>query len=74
MGSHISPSPAATIERHLSTQELADRVGVPLSTIYNWRACHKGPRAMRVGKYVRYRLEDVLAWEESQLEPRKVPA
>ena len=59
-----------TFERHLTTQELADRVGVPLNSIYAWRAQKKGPRAMRIGKYVRYRLEDVLAWEKCQLDPR----
>jgi predicted DNA-binding transcriptional regulator AlpA len=57
--------------RHLSTQELASRLGVPLKSIYYWRATHTGPRAMRVGKYVRYRLEDVLAWEQAQLEPSR---
>lgn len=58
-----------TLERHLTTQELADRVGVPINSIYFWRAHKKGPRAMRIGKYVRYRMEDVLAWEQSQLDP-----
>lgn len=58
------------LDRHLTAQELADRVGVPLNSIYFWRAQKRGPRAMRIGKYVRYRLEDVLAWEQSQLEPR----
>lgn len=56
--------------RHLSVRELADREGVPDATVYAWRASNKGPRAMRIGKYLRYRLEDVLAWEESQLDPK----
>lgn len=64
----------ANQERHLSPQDLADRVGVPLQTIYGWRVYHKGPRAMRIGKYVRYRLADVLAWEESQLDESKASA
>lgn len=64
----------ANEERHLSPQDLADRVGVPLQTIYGWRVYQKGPRAMRIGKYVRYRLEDVLAWEESQLDKVKASA
>ncbi|MFJ5861511.1 helix-turn-helix domain-containing protein [Pseudarthrobacter sp. NPDC092439] len=56
---------------HLTTQELATRLGVPLSTVYFWRSRPgQGPRAMRVGKFLRYRLEDVLAWEEAQLDPR----
>lgn len=61
-------------ERHLTPQDLALRVGVPVQTVYGWRVYGKGPRGMRVGKYVRYRLEDVLAWEESQLEPRRATA
>lgn len=61
-------------ERHLTPQDLAVRVGVPVQTVYGWRVYGKGPRGMRVGKYVRYRLADVLAWEESQLEPRKASA
>ncbi|QSZ47209.1 helix-turn-helix domain-containing protein [Arthrobacter sp. D5-1] len=56
-------------ERHLTTQELADREGVSLQTVYTWRVHQKGPRAMRIGKYVRYRMADVLAWEEAQLDP-----
>ncbi len=65
-----SAGTAGNLERHLSPKELANRTGVPISTVYNWRTYNKGPRAMRVGKYVRYRLEDVLAWEESLLEPK----
>ncbi|MDI3211691.1 helix-turn-helix domain-containing protein [Arthrobacter sp. AL12] len=56
--------------RHLSAIELAARAGVPVATVYTWRATNKGPRAMRIGKYLRFRREDVLAWEESLLEPK----
>ena len=59
---------SASTGRHLTTQELADRLGIPLNTAYYWRSCHKGPRAMRIGKYTRYRLEDVIAWEKDQLD------
>lgn len=61
------------MERHLSMQDLAHREGVPLATVRGWRVKGYGPRGMAVGKYVRYRMEDVLAWEESQLE-EQVPA
>lgn len=60
--------PAPEDERHLSPQELADRLRVPLSSIYGWRAQHKGPRGMRCGKHVRYRISDILEWEQRQLE------
>lgn len=57
--------------RHLSMQELADREGVALQTVRAWRVRGEGPRGMRVGgKFVRYRLQDILEWEEKQLEPR----
>lgn len=59
--------------RLLTAQDLADRLSVPLQSIYGWRVAHKGPRGLRVGKYIRYRLEDVLAWEESQMDPKRTP-
>lgn len=49
----------------LSPQDLADRHQVPIQTVYGWNHKGTGPKRIRVGKHVRYRLEDVLAWEES---------
>lgn len=54
--------------RHMTPQDLAERLGVPVSSLYGWRAQRKGPPAMRVGKHVRYRLIDVLAWEQTQID------
>jgi predicted DNA-binding transcriptional regulator AlpA len=45
---------------------LAARFGVPLATVYGWNSKGTGPRFMRLGKHVRYKLEDVLAWENEQ--------
>jgi excisionase family DNA binding protein len=58
-------------ERHLSPEQLAERLGVPVRTVYAWRqrVPRKGPRGIRVGRYVRYRLADVQAWEEALLDP-----
>ncbi|MFE5837231.1 helix-turn-helix transcriptional regulator [Arthrobacter sp. NPDC056493] len=53
-------------ERHLTMQDLADRCGVSLATVRQWRVKGTGPRGMAIGKYVRFRLSDVLAWEESR--------
>jgi excisionase family DNA binding protein len=50
----------------LSPEELAALLGVPLPTIYRWRSCHAGPPGFRVGRHVRYRLEDVHEWLESR--------
>lgn len=49
-------------------ETLAQRFDVPLRTVYSWRSTGKGPRGFRVGKFVRYRLEDVQAWEQEQLD------
>lgn len=52
---------------HFSISTLAERLGIPEKTLYVWRTQGKGPKGFRVGKYVRYRLEDVEAWENEQL-------
>lgn len=57
-------------ERHLSMQDLADRCGVPLQSVRMWRMKGTGPRGMAIGKYIRYRVSDVLEWEESRADPK----
>lgn len=54
----------------LSNQDLADRYNISLDTVRKWRAEGRGPRAIKVGRHVRYRLEDVEAWEEHNADPR----
>lgn len=53
--------------KHLSPRELAEREGVPLETVYLWNRKRTGPRYMKIGHHVRYRLADVIAWEESRV-------
>jgi excisionase family DNA binding protein len=48
--------------RLVSPEEVAMFLGVPLRTVYRWRSRGDGPRAYRVGRHVRYRVEDVEAW------------
>ncbi|GAA1774577.1 DNA-binding protein [Kocuria aegyptia] len=57
--------------QHLTMQGLADRYGIALQTVRAWRVTGYGPRGFRVGKFVRYRLADCLAWEEQQLDPQE---
>ncbi|UVS78368.1 AlpA family transcriptional regulator [Actinokineospora sp. UTMC 2448] len=47
-------------------KELAEFLGVPLQTIYQWRSKRYGPPGRRIGKYVKFRPEDVYAWVDSQ--------
>jgi predicted DNA-binding transcriptional regulator AlpA len=43
---------------------------VPLQTVYSWNSTGDGPRYLKVGRYVRYRLRDVEAWEVARLVDR----
>lgn len=54
-------------DKHLSPEDLAEREGVPLQTVYGWNKTRTGPKYMKIGRHVRYRFADVLAWEASRL-------
>jgi predicted DNA-binding transcriptional regulator AlpA len=45
-----------------SSEETAEFLGVPVATLYQWRYLRKGPRAYRVGRWLRYDPDDVRAW------------
>lgn len=53
-------------EKLLSISDLSEYLGVPQGTLYQWRTKGYGPQGRRVGKYVRYRPEDVDAWIDGQ--------
>lgn len=52
---------------HLTVEDLAVREGVSIDTVYAWNRDGSGPVPMGRGRGVRYRLEDVEAWEASRL-------
>jgi len=43
----------------LTAAEVADYLGVPIATLYQWRHRGAGPRGLRVGRHLRYRSRDV---------------
>ena len=60
---------AAATQSWLTTAELAARLSLKTGTLENWRVRGHGPAFVRLsGKRgpVRYRLSDVLKWEEKQ--------
>jgi DNA-binding transcriptional regulator YiaG len=56
-------------ERELLTPiELAVRLRVSDYTLRNWRLRGYGPPWAKIGKAIRYRLEDVRAWEKNRVQ------
>ena len=54
------------LEDLLSPQDLAHICKVPLPTVYRWNHTGDGPKALHIGRHVRYRPEDVDAWLAEQ--------
>ena len=50
----------------LTVDELAAYLKVPVGTIYAWRHRSVGPEGIRVGRYIRFRAEDVETWLSDQ--------
>lgn len=50
-------------------EELAEFLGVPVQTVYQWRTKGYGPIGRRIGKYVKFRPEDVYNWVNQQPGP-----
>lgn len=55
---------SATTTPLWGVQDVADYLGVPVKTLYQWRQHGYGPKGRRVGRYVRYDPRDVVAWFE----------
>ena len=50
----------------LTAAELANRLRVAQSTLWQWNLRNYGPPAVRIGGKLRYRVEAVEAWEKEQ--------
>jgi excisionase family DNA binding protein len=53
--------------KHLTLQQLADRLGIKLRTAEDWLLDGKLPPSIRIGHTRRWRLVDIEEWEESHL-------
>jgi len=60
--------------KHLRQKDLAARWHVSVRTLERWRWLGGGPRFLKVGGRVVYRLEDVEAYEREQLRQKAAPA
>lgn len=61
------------LEPLLDVGELAAYLGVPVSTVYDWRVLDLGPRANRFGKHLESAVSDVRAWVSEQRELHEPP-
>jgi len=67
---------AGRVSPLLSTFEAADYLGIPRQTLAVWRSCngHGGPAYVRLGRYIKYRIEDLDEFIRSQrVVPRPAP-
>lgn len=56
-------------DRLMSISEVAEVLGVPSATVYQWRHRGVGPRGVKVGRYLRFRREDLDLWIEARADP-----
>jgi predicted DNA-binding transcriptional regulator AlpA len=59
---------AAMTAQFLSMDDLVERWGVKRSVIYGLRHRRKLPPAIKIGKQLRWRRDEIEAWEEDQRE------
>ncbi|SFN62593.1 helix-turn-helix transcriptional regulator [Mycetocola miduiensis] len=57
------------LEPLMDVHELAAYLGIPISTVYDWRVHGKGPAAYRFGKHLKFAVSDVRAWIAQQRDP-----
>lgn len=70
LGMKTQLEPITGLDPLLSVEDLSEYLGVPVTTIYDWRVDGKGPCGVRIGRHVRFAVSDVLAWVEAQRESR----
>ncbi len=57
------------MDRLMTSDELSEYLRVPITTLHQWRWKGVGPRAVKVGRHLRYRESDLNAWLEAQSQP-----
>jgi len=63
--------PSRETESLLSEIHAAELLGVSSRTLQAWRSRNEGPPFVRMGRAVRYRRQDLLAWiEQNTVAPR----
>ena len=71
MNEHGGPTKRRAVadDQLMTIEEVGAYLQVPIKTLYDWHHKGCGPRGMRVGRYVRYRRDDVDTWLDSCRDP-----
>ena len=67
MSSQADPS------HFIGQRELSRRWGLSIGTLTRWRSQGRGPSWVRIGKQIRYRMQDVQDYELAQRKDQKDP-
>jgi excisionase family DNA binding protein len=57
-----STTTTTDLPRLMSVEEVSEYLSIPVATLYRWRHQGTGPKASRVGRYLRYSTDDVRTW------------
>ena len=55
------------MEQYFDSEAAGKHLGIPKQTLHNWRSQGKGPRYLKIGRHVRYRVSDLDAWAAKQV-------
>lgn len=58
--------PSTSTESLLTPEQVSELLGIPVGTLYGWRHKGNGPRAIKIGRHLRYRRSDVDGWIDSR--------
>lgn len=62
----VTALPGRGADRLWTVDDTSAFLGVPVSTLYQWRHHRTGPRAYKVGRHLRYDPAEVRAWLSDQ--------
>lgn len=54
-----------SVTKLMTSDEVAERWGIKPETLKAWRHYGKGPKFVKIGRSVRYKLSDIEAFEKS---------
>jgi predicted DNA-binding transcriptional regulator AlpA len=56
----------SSLETLLNEHDVARMTGLSVASVRRWRLLRQGPKYLKIGSAVRYRLEDIFTWLESR--------